>query len=360
MKRLAMWLWAPLLLGAGSGDVGILVVDGVHSVADLEPVSDGLEVGAASVRTYRRFLEGAGWGHTLEVAGFSSASELHDVRSQLEARGLTATRIGGADTSEPAARPVAPTPVGEEPERPRIEPTISVSADRKAEAWLKGAAKAHGGSLGPELLAGAVAVSFRFEREVDLGGETLVARHDYRRQGVARRLQVDVVSGPGAASTTVISPARRATVYASGETREARPDRTEGVVDRFGPEAILGLPLGLGWALEEGVDWRGLQISSKEGTQVLLEPQLSREAGVLFARFDATTDRLMEVHLLRNGITRRWMMADYLEYEDGLVFPTSVEVWEGETRLEALRVEALQILPELPNETFDHPGSVEQ
>lgn len=361
-----------------------------HRIVVAEPMTReaaealAAELGLPEVRVYRRFLAGAGWTHTVEVGPLRDAAAAEGIAKELEGRGLAVVR-SGPEVLEAAVSEVAPSPstalaptrpaavgpasgsaaapvaapdpaevVLPEPDRPSA---ISVVRDRKAEAYLRGAGKAHLGALDGAALLGAPALEYRFTRELEGPQGRLVVRHRYTRQDRARALEVEVLEGKGKPSRSVITPGNRAVLLADGSATERDPARLLEIVERFSPEGVLGHLLALPAELREGSAWRGLYL--EEGTEVpVLRPQVARDHGVQHARFDPDTGLLAEVTLAEGGDERTWVLDAWGQTAAGVLLPHRVEVFDGETLLERVQVEALVVSESVPAGTFDLPDGV--
>lgn len=355
-----------LLLALGLLAAPALAAEG-HRLGVAEPMSReeaealAAELGLPEVRVYRRFLPGSGWSHTVEVGPLGDAQAAAGIARELEARGLEIWRSGpeaGSPGEEAGPALPRPAPLAEPPRAVEgREAAISVVRDRKAEAWLRGAARLHQGTLDGAALEDARALDFRFVRELQGPQGSLRVRHSYAREGRARALEVEVLEGAGTSSRSIITPGNRAVLLAGGSATERDPARLLEIVERFSPEGVLGHVLDLPVELREGSAWRGLML--EEDTEVpVLRPQVERDHGVLHARFEGESGLLAELTLADEGGARTWLLEEWGETAAGVLLPHRVEVYDGETLLERVWVEALELGEAAPAGTFDLPDVV--
>ena len=364
-KALLGALLATLVL-TSKGALGaeyVVVLAEVLTHEQAQGLADELASGGAATRVYRRFQPGQGWGYTVEVLGLDGSASARRIAADLGRRGHPAEVFGPPEALSAAgpaadkAEAVSPSAAAARRSQ-RTTSAISVVRDRKAEAFLKAAAREHEGGQGGATLEGAPAVVFRFERRL-LGAQAgMAVHHEYVRQGLAHSLRVQVTEGEGTNSYTLITPGNRALLEVGGVSSERDPKRVLDIVERFSPEAVLGLPLSLSWTLREGVDWRGLMIVEEEGPTVLV-PQVERDEGVIYARFSPDDGLLQEVRWRHEGETRRWLLSDYRLTSAGILLPHHLQISADGVELEEVSVEALETHPEAPAAAFDLPDSAE-
>ena len=162
-----------LTSGGAMGAEYVVVLTEVLTQEQARGLADELAAGGAVTRVYRRFQPGQGWGYTVEVLGLDGSASARRLAGDLGLRGHPAEVFGPPEAlsvaSLPVDEPTAASPSAAAARRTqRTTSAISVVRDRKAEAFLKTAARVHeGGQVGASL-EDAPAVGFRFERR--LGG----------------------------------------------------------------------------------------------------------------------------------------------------------------------------------------------
>ena len=306
-------------------------------------------------RLVRRFLQGEGWRYLVLVEDIPDAEEASRVAGLAE--GL---RVIAPPASPPPAEAVT---AGAAPDRTREDAVEAVRQQRlpSAEGVLHAAVKAHGGRDGASArLQAAQSIRFRYQRRVPgavSGDGALVAENEFLRSGDALRLTVTIEEGEGTDSVTTLTPTQEGWVVVGEEAVSRDGARTLEVLERFSPESVLAIPLGLPEDVETAAAWRGLQtVGQRDGVWVLRGELGEDEIGLVEAGFDATTRRLSWVvwSAERGAVTFRY--GEYREVAEGLVAPFDVVIERDGELIEEIRVSELSLGPPLDGGLFAGPG----
>lgn len=322
-------------------------------------------------RVLRRYVAGQGWRYVVVVDALPSLDNARETGARLAGAGQTASiyvingdEIALAEVIEPtasapssrAAVEVAPAPPPA-PERPRR----GASPEAQAADVLEAAVRAHGGREGGlERLGEATSVQFRFVRTVPGDAGALVAEHRYLAQGGGLRLDVDVSSGQGQDSTTVVDPSGAAWVQASGALTPRDGRRVREVLDRFGPSSVLAVPLGLPEDVATADAWRSLQLDpsrqAADGATVVLTPVAATRQGLASAEFDAETHTLRRVTWSSEAGALTFIYDDYRKLDRRLVVPFRARIERDGQLVEEVQVLELLLDQPLDPAVFKQPG----
>ena len=308
-----------------------------------------LEDAGAEARLVRRFHQGQGWRFVVVVEHVEDAAQADALAALSESMSVIA--VPGAAVEAAPITPAAPPPAAEE------EPARLMSAD----AILRAASRAHGGrESGSAALAGADTVRFAYTRSVPAGEGRLLVDNLYLRSGDALRLEVHIEEGEGTDSCTILTADQQGWISVDGAVTARDGERTLEILQRFSPESILALPLGLPEDVETAAAWRLLQTTARveeDGQEVWLLEQASDSDldGLIEATFD------VKQHLLRRATWRlesgllTFLYADYTGQDLVVPLRTSIAA-EGGT-LEEITITELTLDPELDEALFAAPGA---
>lgn len=362
--RLAM-LGTLMSLTALTAQAGDILVESAP-IADKEDavrlhaqLTDALgESSVYAPRLLRRFHLGEGWRYLVVVEGLEEAAQ--------------AEKIAGLVDGFQVVMPITPKdgPIN----APRISPTAAADGQAtgnnalrpdnlpNAESILRAAIKAHGGREGGAVkLSAAQAVRFTYERRVPEREGTLLATNEFLRSGDAIRLNVTIRQGKGQDSVTTLTEARKGWVKVGERTLERDGARTLEVLERFAPESILAIPLGLPDDVETAAAWRGLKTKERRMVgehEVWLLTGTVEPGGVGLreAAFDVEGRQLRWVSWAAEHGDVTFFYEDYRELDRDLVVPFSTRIEQEGNVIEEIRVAQLELEPELASGLFEPPG----
>jgi hypothetical protein len=309
---------------------------------DAARIEKAVTAAGFDARVVRRFRLGKGWEFVVLVEHFASAKDAAAAASRLETdlgTDVTAWRLD--DTAKAVAVDL-----------PALE---APTEDAGAAPWLARARAAHGGPTGgASALARAGAVHFVFDRTLALGGKDVTVRHDYWREGPARRLAVD--TGGAGQDSLAVATANGAWMRVGGEVQTRDIGITIGVVDAFAPEAVLTVALEAARLLDgpEVADFRALE-GAESGVRFGSGGDES-EPGVSFIDLDPATGRLLRVRYVSEAGPITFELEDWRQVQAGVLVPGTVRVERADGRKETLKVEALELLDHAPAATFEKPS----
>lgn len=338
--------------------------------------------GVGQVRILRRYVRGEGWRYLVHVDDVGREKEARTLASSfgngavvvdLESGG---TIVGATDSPVPPPPPPPPgvddsgedrglfrrksAPEPEPPvaiappappptHSPAPPPAAPVDRQREAEGLLRSAARAHGGATGGlARVAASEQLTFAYTRRVpDADGKgLLVADHTFRRSAVGGvRLDVKVKKGGGIDSTTVVRPEGQAWVVVGTNSTTRDSTRAGEVVQRFGPEELLRVPLGLAHDLEQRGAWRGLQVEGPEGDMVVLTPVDAGpgRVGLVDAAVYRSTNQLARVRWRRGTDVVTYHFSDYMTVGEDLIVPRTVRIETDGVLVEEIQVRDFDI-----------------
>jgi hypothetical protein len=343
--------------------------------------------GVGQVRILRRYVRGQGWRYLVHVDDVGREKEARALAGSLGSGAVVVdlesgqTIVGATDSPVPPPPPPPPgvDDTGEErglfrrkaseaPEPPvAIAPSVPppappaaapVDRQREAEGLLRSAARAHGGATGGlARVAASPQLTFAYTRRIpDADGKgLLVADHTFRRSSVGGvRLDVKVKKGGGVDSTTVVRPEGQAWVVVGSDATTRDSARAGEVVQRFGPEELLRVPLGLAHDLEQRGAWRGLQVDGPEGDMVVLTPVDAGPGriGLVDAAVYRNTNELARVRWRRGSDVVTYSFADYMKLGDDLIVPRTVRIETDGVLVEEILVRDFDIEKPLPATLF--------
>jgi len=360
-----------VFLGAGLAHATTFQAESVAlaTADDARRLKDAAGEVCAQCAVVRRFVPGEGWRHLVIAPPQGEAASAQRVLEAFSKEGIGGTiwKIEGASRVALSAVPtaaavVAPAPAAPAPQASRSappakpeEPARAKSPPRGTMPRLEDVALAHGGAAGgATLLAAASAVRFEFRRVVVAEG--LEARHVWWSRGRERRLEVDIEKGPGTSSVAVLGTGGQAWVVVDGTSTPRDPARTREVVDRFGPEEVLAIPLALGPELAAGGAWAGLEPAGEEGREVILRAPGGGASGLVACAVTRSSGRLAWITWMDRGDETTLRLADYTEPVPGLVVPRRMEILQGGRLVETIEVLSLDLAASPPARLFEGPA----
>lgn len=360
------------VLGAGLAHATTFQAESVAlaTADDARRLKDAAGAVCAQCAVVRRFVPGEGWRHLVIAPPQPDAGAAQRVLDAFSKEGIGGTlwKIEGASRVALGSAPTAPAAVA----APRIEapaeaappkrevaraeppppPPPRERAPRGAMPRLEDVAMAHGGAAGgATLLSAAAAVRFEFRREVVTDG--LQARHVWWSRGPARRLEVEVEKGAGTSSVAVLGSGGQAWVEVEGVSTPRDAARTREVLDRFGPEEVLAIPLALGPELAAGGAWAGLEVAGEEGREVVLRAPAGSASGLVACAVTKSSGRLAWITWTDRGDETTLRLSDYTEPVPGLVVPRRMEILQGGRLVETIEVLSLDLAASPPARLFE-------
>ncbi len=321
---------------------------------------EAVAAGAPEERTriVRRYERGAGWRYLVTVEEIDD-EKLVATLSMVLGKSDAGVRVIDLATGEAAEKPPPPS-------APATTATSPTEADkdghtgttrrgkREAEGLLRLAIDAHGGAAGGlALLDKAQNVTFQFDREVEVEGAPVVARHVYRKSGDALRLDVRIQKGEGTDSTTVVAADGGAWVKTDGRSVPRDTERSRDIVGRFAPDQLLRIALGVAADIETAAAWRELVVMGPEGDDlVVLHPVGGPAGGLVEVAFSRTDHRLRRVTMEDAGKTVVYSFSDYREIAPGLVVPQKSATRRDGTVVETIQVIGLDASTAIPASLF--------
>lgn len=305
--------------------------------------------GVEGARIARRYVRDTGWSYSVVVEGLTDLSAARSAAGRLATPDLPSTiySIEGKEQKElevVASRAPEAASAKADVEAPRRKR----GGDPGAEEVLEAAVRAHGGRGGGlERLTGATAVRFVYVRVVPVDGGQLVAENTFLRRAEGSRLEVKIREGTGTDSVTVARREGDAWVLVAGAVTERDGARAREVLDRFSPEAVLAVPLGLPDDVESAEAWHSLKfvgIVEEDGkTRQLLEPGEKGKGGLISATFDPETHTLARVTWAAEAGQLTFRYDDYRKLDKGLIVPFHARVERDGALVEEVRVQELSI-----------------
>jgi hypothetical protein len=320
------------------------------SRGDANAVAAALDADPPS-RVVRRFKVGAGWEYVVRVGAFEDEDSLRAYASRsVSVPMVLLERVG------PNWRPLDGASSAADAEESDL--VVIPGEVARTSVLLRAAVKAHGGREGGlSLLDLAPTVVFDYQRTVSRDDGQTIAEHHYARAGEAIRLDVDVTSGPGVDSHSVLTPNRRAWVSTDSTSISRDPERTAEVLERFSPEGLLAIPLGIPRDMESSGPWRLLEPTARAaGERWLVQAEMRDGGHGLVAADFGLADHLLRrlVWTLDTGEVS-YEFDEYRTVAHGLVVPFSYEVHRGGKLIESVTVRRLEIGSALPADTFEIP-----
>lgn len=310
----------------------------------------------------RRYVKSTGWSYLVVVDGLSDLDAARKAAGQLATPDEPAT-IYKKDGKEVREVEVVSTPVlAKDSEADKDRARRKRGSDDGAEQVLDAAVRAHGGrGAGLEQLTSAAALRFAYTRKVPADGAEIVADNVYVRKGTGVRLEVKITSGAGQDSLTVSAPDGKAWVYAGGALTDRDPGRVAELLERFSPETVLALPLGLPDDVETAEVWRDLRlvgtVVEDGGSRQLLEPSNKSGSGLVSAAFDPTDHTLRRVTWSAESGELTFRYDDYRRLDRHLVVPFHARVERDGALIEEVHIRELSLEPVLEATLFDAPGN---
>ncbi|RME25848.1 MAG: hypothetical protein D6798_08005 [Deltaproteobacteria bacterium] len=340
---------------------------------DLDALARQLEDGDISARVVRRLVEGQGWRYVLRVEGLDNKAATLIAAQAIAETGVSAggwmregdavSPLGGLVEGVSAVDGAAGDGGGQPAELGAADSAGSEPvALPPARQVLRRAVRAHKGRTDPlELLEAATTVRFSCIREVTLADGRLRTRNRWWRQDHALRLEVEILEGSGVDSTTILTPDNRAWVVVDGTATPRDPTRTHEVLVRFGPAAVLAIPLGFPHDVDRAAAWQDLVVTGMvdwHGRPAwTLEPAAGppEDEGLVSASFTDDDGRLVQVQWRTSAGLMRFDFDDYREVADGMWIPTSIGIWKDGAPVEQVHIEDLAVDLPLEGALFADP-----
>ena len=351
-KAAAVFLASLGVLGASpaalADDYDVEVVE-LLTKERAEGLAASIDLDSGEARVYRRFISGEGWGHGLVLDGVATTDEVSHWTAHFEAEGV-AVKVRGLETATAtvdtsAAESTATTPV--------VVPAVR-ERDRRAEALLKLAIKAHGApDGGGAVLAAAPVVHFEFRRTLHLDTGPLVVRHSYTRAGIARRLEVTVEQGEGTDSLTVVTTANQAWLREESAVTARRADRAVEVIDRFSPESVLGAVLDLSHRMKVAPEWEGLALVEADG-EICLEAEDGADE-LQRACFGPDTGLVNRLVWASAGGPVTWELGEPRAWLEDWMLPSRLSIHNPVGPIEEVELLALNLPERATAGSFDQP-----
>ncbi len=336
--------WLALALNLARAEEFYLEAPPVTERAAAARMEQAAEAAGFEARIVRRFRLGKGWEFVVLVERLPGAAEASAAAARLERElggKVTAWRVDGNEKAVAVDLPAPPVPTG--------------PGDGGAAAWIERARAAHGGSTGgASALGRAGAVHFRFARTFEHGGKQITVRHDYWREGAARRLAVET-GGAGQDSLSIATGAA-AWIRVGGEVQTRDIGITIGMVDAFAPEAVLTVALEAARLLEgpEVATFRALE-GAESGLRFGSGGDES-EPGVSFVDVDPKTGQLLRVRYVSEAGPITFELSGWRQVAAGVLVPAELRVQRADGQRETYKVEGLELLDRAPASTFDKPA----
>lgn len=337
-----MLAWLALLVTFARAEEYYLETPPVSDRAAASKAEQAAEAAGFDARVVRRFRLGKGWEFVVLVEHLPGATEAAAAAKRLERElggSVTAWRLDGSEKAVAVALPAPPIP----------------ETDGGAAAWIARARAAHGGPTGgASALARAGAVHFRFARSFDLGGKQVTVRHDYWREGAARRLAVE--TGGSGQDSLSIATATGAWIRVGGQVQTRDIGIAIGMMDAFAPEAVLTVALEAARLLDgpEVATFRALE-GAESGLRFGAGGDES-EPGVSFVDLDPQTGQILRVRYVTEAGPITFVMAGWRQVASGVLVPGEVRVERADGAKETYRVEGLELLDRAPASTFEKPA----
>ncbi|MCB9763145.1 MAG: hypothetical protein H6739_25435 [Alphaproteobacteria bacterium] len=348
-------LLAALALGgvalAASSEGFYLETPPASARGDLTALQQLAESKGWESRVVRRYELGEGWTWVVVVEGFEDESDARaaaDLLADQGGRGVAVYRREGR-TGVRLTADGGPDGPGAKDELP------------EATEVLAKAARAVGGLAGGEArLAESPALRFVYERELEVEGAPLVVRHELARDGERQRLQVEIVTGVGKPSLTVITESE-AWLLADGVVTPRDRGRSVEVLSAMQPEQMLAYPLRFARLVEADPAHgllRTVGAIEVDGERCWALEHTGPEAGGTLSVVVSAEDwRPAEVSYTNDAGVVRYRYRDWRELDTGLVVPFEAIMERDGEQIEALRVRELAIEQHLPDALFTQPSA---
>jgi hypothetical protein len=336
MIGIALWL------GIARADEYLLEAGPLAERALATEAEAVVEAAGFDARVVRRFKLGAGWQFVVLAEKFESEEAARTAAVRLAkdlGRPVSVFRVG-------ATGPVALVPVGKTDEAPPAAGVGELLAKARA---------AHGGDAGgAAALARGEAVHFVYTRGIELGGKAAEIRHDYWREGGARRLAVDT-RGAGTDSLA-IATTNAAWLRVGTAVKAVDVGVTIGTVDAFAPEAVLTLALDVGSLLTAPEVEKFKPLEGAESGVRVGQGGDESEVGLAFVDLDPATHRLVRARYVTEAGPVVYEMQGWREVAPGVVVPATVRIVRADGHVETVRVELLEVATRAPSGTFEKPA----
>ena len=293
-------------------------------------------------RVVRRFHLGRGWEFVLLVEHFGSEADATAAAARLSkdlGHPVTVYRFAelkavAIDAPNADTPPAPATGIGE---------------------LLAQVEAAHGGAGGgSDGLARAAAVHFVYTRALKIGGKDAVVRHDYWRDGAARRLVVE--TGGAATDSTAIVNRDGAWIRVGAAVEKRDIGVLLGSVDAFAPEPVLMLALDVRSLLAGPELQRFKVLDGAESGVRMGEGGDETEPGLAFMDVDPATGRLLRARYVTEAGPVTYEYEGWREVAPGMLVPAAVRIERADGRKETLKVEILELAAQAPTGTFSPPG----
>ena len=339
-----MLTWLVLLLSgaAFAGDADYYFEGpAMDSRRDATKMSRVAEDMGLQSRVVRRFARGSGWRFVLIVEGFDAET------SATEAALSVASDVGSSMVVYQVGDGQA-TRVAEVLPAEGVEPQPGAGGTEVVvEDVLERAVVAHGGN--PHPVRATDTLLFQFTRELPSG---LRAEHTVARRGQETYVEVDIKRGEGKSSKAWILDGGAWLSVEGGEPEPQDATWAREQLHTFLPEAVLGLPVGMGEALDTRRELRELYAdgTARSGDVQCLVlkydgDQVSAPLGLFLDEGSLLIRRVV------SGVDAR-NYDDYRSVRSGVMAPFDVQVTQEGEMVDHIQVQNLDLDPELDEAWF--------
>lgn len=322
-------------------------------------LQDKVDVAGATERVVRRFVPGAGWTYVVVLEGFADEAAARQGGKSAAIAGAVfqVYAVDGADARviavEKPAVPVVEAAISPNTS-PAKSPEVVLSARPVARsspetvALLEKVVTVTGGpQAGRSRVQAASSVRFDYRRTIP-GGPT--ALHTYARRGGDVYLSVKVEKGEGVSSETGLVGGV-GWLAQSGVTSRENPQRTQEILGRFAPDAILSFPLAipeLGDSADGAVIDGSIVVHGKPCTRVRLGAgaEIAIDPATGFVTRASWRDGATPIHQEFEG----WALG-----ADGVAAPTRIRTWRGDVLVDDLEILGLDLDGKLEDRWFATP-----
>lgn len=372
--RRAAWI-AIVLAGATEALAAPFYVEG-HPHRSAEAAESELraleaaEPGLGGARVVRRYAPSEGWRYLVHVDDIMDAASLKRVQARYPGAGVAVAidvETGQEVSLSKAAPQTGPTPDAAPPKskwwsfgarsaKPAREPSAKPSGQAGSAGLLQAAVAAHGGvDGGRAALVRADHIRFRYRRTLVRAGVAITAEHLWIRSGSDRRLDVRIIEGEGADSTSVVRGATEAWVQTGGQLTERPAAKATELIDQFGPLEMMAYPLGFAVDIETAGAWRGLTVApGQAGAVTELRPAVPTR-GLTAVGLLREGGQVAYVEMTQPNGLFRFEYSDYRDLGGGVVLPYKTRLSRDGAVVEEMTVLDCDIAATVPTTTFDRP-----
>ncbi|MBM74647.1 MAG: hypothetical protein CMK59_04530 [Proteobacteria bacterium] len=184
--------------------------------------------------------------------------------------------------------------------------------------------------------------------------QPLIVEHQYWKQGVAMRLEVNIRQGEGVNSTTIFSPEGKGWVYTGKNYDVAQEKLTEQILKRFSLEGLLSILLNFPEDLISSGPWRLLENIEEVDEEWVLTP-LSLKEQIQRVKIGIQSELIHSVSIkdLETEAEIEYRFLDYRFHEQHGFIPWRIEVFHNGYPYEMIVLSKIEINQELGLELFD-------